>query len=57
MHGFLVGQRLARERLIIDNNNLVAGNQSGTFSRSVADNLLYVERILADGELDTYTRE
>ena len=57
VHGFLVGERLTRKGLVIDHDNLVASNDASTLGRTVADNLLHVERVLTDGELDAHAGE
>ena len=52
MHRHLVGECLSCKVLTVDHDNLVAGDESCALSRSVADNLLHVQRVLADSELN-----
>ena len=57
MHRLLVGHDLADKGRIVDLDNLVAGNQTRTLSRAVANHILHTDRIITDGELDAHTRE
>ena len=55
MHGLLVGDFLTDEHRVIDLDNLIACQQSGTFGRTVADDILHADGVLTDGELNTNT--
>ena len=56
-HGHLVGYLLAHERLAVDLHNLVASNESRALGRTVRDDVLHVDGVLADGELDADAEE
>ena len=57
MHGLLVGDHLAHEGLVVDAHNLVTGQQTGLFRRTVGDDVLHVDGVLTDGKLNAYSRE
>ena len=57
MHSLFVGERLACKGLIVNDDNLVTSNDTCALGRTITDNLLDVEGILADGELNAHTRE
>ena len=57
VHRLLVCHFLTDEGLVVDLHDLVAGNQSGTLGRAVADHILHTDGVPADGELDADARE
>ena len=57
MHGFLVGDNLSHERLVVNTDYLVAGQQSRTFCRTVFDDALDVDGVFADDKLHADARE
>ena len=57
MHGFLVGDDLAYERLAVYRHNLVASQQAGLFGRSVLYHILHVYGVISDHKLDAHTAE
>ena len=57
VHGFLVGDNLAYERLAVYRHNLVASQQAGLFGRSVLYHILHVYGVISDHKLDAHTAE
>ena len=57
MHGLLVCDNLSHEGLVVDAHDLVARHDARTLGRSIADDVLHVDGVLADGELDAHARE
>ena len=53
VHCFFIGHDFSYERLAVDGYNLIAGQNPGPFGRSVFDNVLHVNGILADIEFDS----
>lgn len=48
---------LSHERLSVDGHNLIACKESGTFRRSVLDDVLHLYGVLTDDKLYSYTGE
>ena len=52
VHGLLVGNLLADKDRVVDLDNLVASQHTGTLCGAVADDILHADGVLTDGELD-----
>ena len=57
VHGLLVGDFLTNKDGVVDLDNLIARQHTGTFRRAIADDVLYTDGVLTDGELDADARE
>ena len=57
VHGLLVGDFLTDKDRVVDLDNLIASQDTCTFGRTVADDILHTDGVLTDGELNTHTRE
>ena len=57
MHRLGIGDLLTDKHGVIHLYDLITSQHASPFRRTVADDILYADRILTDGELDTDTRE
>ena len=55
VHSLLVRHLLAHKGFAVDTHNLITSQQSCTLSRTIADDILYMNRILTNRKLDTDT--
>ena len=56
-HRFLIGHHFPHEGFVVNHHDFVACQDACTLGRTVLNDVLYMDSVLADGELDAHTRE
>ena len=57
VHGLLVGNLLTYKGRIVNLNNLIASQHTGTLGRTITNHVLHTDGVLTDGKLDTDAKE